>query len=55
MNWQLAIIIRLAKSEELEDPAKFRPIPYSNVKGNIFFTILGKRFLSFMKAKLIST
>ena len=50
MNWQVAIVILLAKSEEFKEPGKFRPIAVSNVEGKTFFTILGKRFLRFMTA-----
>jgi len=43
VSWQRAIIILLAKSTELNDPAEFRPVTLFNAEGRLFFTLMHRR------------
>eukprot|EP01116_Phalansterium_solitarium_P012518 TRINITY_DN288_c0_g1_i4.p1 TRINITY_DN288_c0_g1~~TRINITY_DN288_c0_g1_i4.p1 ORF type:complete len:1252 (-),score=337.45 TRINITY_DN288_c0_g1_i4:506-4261(-) len=46
--WQLASIILIAKSDQLDLPKEFRPIALLNVAGKVFFSVVNKRLESYM-------
>jgi hypothetical protein len=47
-SWALAFTILLAKSDNLSDPAEFRPITITCSLGNIFFSIVSARLQTSM-------
>ena len=55
-SWQRAIVVLLAKSEDLASPGEFRPIALLNAEGRLFFTLMNARLSSFMlKNRYINT
>ena len=47
-SWQRAIIVLLAKSDEVDKPGDFRPIALLNAEGRLFFTLMNWRLSSYM-------
>ena len=48
VSWQRAMVVLLAKSDNLTDPGEFRPIALLNAEGRLFFTLMNWRLSSFM-------
>ena len=47
-SWQRAIVILLAKSDDLASPGEFRPIALLNAEGRLFFTLMNARLSTYM-------
>jgi hypothetical protein len=47
-SWQQAVIVLLAKSDELNKPSEFRPIALLNAEGRLFFTLMNWRLSAYM-------
>jgi hypothetical protein len=48
--WSVAVMILLFKSGKTDDPANFRNIALTNVEGKLFWSVIGKRIMSFALA-----
>ena len=49
-SWQIAMIVLLAKSEDVSLPECMRPIALTNCDGKVFFTFVQQRLTRFMTA-----
>ena len=46
--WQCALVVLLAKSENLEVPSEFSPIALLNAEGRLFFTLMQWKLSGYM-------
>ena len=48
ISWQRAMIVLLAKPDDLSSPSEFRPIALLNAEGRLFFTLMNWRLSAYM-------